>query len=63
MFRASSVPPPKQEKSPEPKKSLFGGRTVAPRLESAFIFPASERPRGVSIDGGRKIEKPISKKS
>jgi hypothetical protein len=62
MFRASSAPAKSKDKELT-DRPLFGQKKSAPRLESAFIFPATERPRGVSIDGGRKSEKPVSAKS
>ena len=61
MFKVSSSPAKPKDKG-LPDRPLFGQKKPSPRLESAFIFPATERPRGVSIDGGRKIEKPVSAK-
>ncbi len=61
MFKASSTPTRPNDKNAA-NRSPFGPKKPSPRLESAFIFPAGDRPRGVSIDGGRKSEKPIPKK-
>jgi hypothetical protein len=53
--------PPTEPDKETVKTPQFGQRKLSPPLESAFIFPPSDRPRGVVIEGGKKIQKPTKR--
>lgn len=62
MFRFTSILNKDGSKTTG-SRPIFGMRKPSPRLESAFVFPASSRPQGLKIDPRKKFEKPVSKKS
>ena len=61
MFRFTSTSNKDGSKTTD-SRPMFGMRKLSPRLESAFVFPASGRPQGLNIDSRKKIEKPVPKK-
>ena len=61
MFKFTSILNKDGSKAPD-SRPTFGMRKPSPRLESAFVFPASGRPQGLNIDSRKKVEKPVPKK-
>lgn len=62
MFKLAPSIPGQTTGEPKGGKPTFGVVKPAPRLESAFVFPAPERPRGLSINGSKKGAGTVSKK-
>lgn len=62
MFKVSLSPSKHDKDSTSDRRVGFGERKVAPRLESAFVFPAA-RYIGLELHRGEKGEKPVPKKS
>lgn len=62
MFKFSRRRDGENSALPEVIRSPFGIKKITPRLESAFVFPAPQRPRGLSLDGAKRAERPLPKK-
>jgi len=62
MFKFVRSVPSKPVDTDRKSKPSFGTIKITPRLESAFVFPAPSRPKGLSLNGSKKGSGPISKK-
>ncbi len=62
MTKMTPASPGKDRGKPDAHKPLFGAVRLAPRLESAFVFPAAQRPGGLDIHGSKKGSPAIPKK-